>query len=51
MGTMASTASPRTPDRPVGDATDTKRSLSATPSTPIGAVDGVGDRSQNRSMA
>jgi hypothetical protein len=34
-----------TPTRPVADAIDTKRHLSATPSTPIGDVDGVADRS------
>jgi hypothetical protein len=41
----------RPPAQPVGYANDTKPNLSATPATPIGAVDGVGDRSQNLSMA
>jgi hypothetical protein len=36
---------------PVTYAIDTKRILSPTPSTPIGAVDGVGDRSSILSLA
>jgi hypothetical protein len=36
---------------PVGYASDPKAYLSATPATPIGAVDGVGDRMWNLSMA
>jgi hypothetical protein len=46
-------ASPRAPlpaPAPVSYATDTKRDLSTTPATPIGDVDGVGDRSSNLSM-
>jgi hypothetical protein len=33
------------------DAIDPKRDLSATPETPIEAVDGVGDRKRNLSVA
>jgi hypothetical protein len=36
---------------PVTNATDTKRDQSATPETPIGAVDGVADRSRKLSLA
>jgi hypothetical protein len=44
---------PRTPGtaKPVTHAIDPKRFLSPTPSTPIGAVDGVVDRSPILSMA
>jgi hypothetical protein len=35
----------------VGYAIDPKRDLSATPATPIEAVDGVGDRKRSGSMA
>jgi hypothetical protein len=35
----------------VADATDPKRRLSATPSTPIGDVDGVADRSADLLLA
>jgi hypothetical protein len=37
--------------RHVTYATDTKRDLSPTPQTPIGAVNGVADRSRNLSLA
>jgi hypothetical protein len=36
---------------PVSYAIDLVKVLSATPSTPLGAVDGVGDRIANQSMA
>src|SRR6202041_2035063 len=36
---------------PVSYARDPERHLSPTPATPIGAVDGVGDRTGNLSMA
>jgi hypothetical protein len=35
----------------VGYASDTKRLLSATPATPIDAIDGVGDRARFMTMA
>ena len=42
---------PRVTTEPVADAIDPGRNLSATPSTPIGDVAGVGDRSGNLSLA
>jgi hypothetical protein len=42
---------PHVPAGPVGYAIDRKRIMSATPSTPIGDVAGVGDMNLNLSLA